>query len=92
MTTRVIARAFMYEAIPAAVRPTTARFMQDGPGPTGPRSPAVPNSRKPEKYFFKVISSSAATSAVNWAAVFGSGSSAIHACTSASSSAFISTA
>jgi hypothetical protein len=49
----------MDEAIPAAVRPTTARFMQDGPGPTGPRSPAVPNSRKPEKYFFKVIFSSA---------------------------------
>ena len=34
-------------AIPAAVRPTTARFIPDGPGRTGPRNPAVPNSRKP---------------------------------------------
>ena len=35
--------------MPAAVRPTTARFIQEGPGPTGPRKPAVPNWRKPEK-------------------------------------------
>ena len=29
--------------MPADARPTTARFMQEGPGPTGPRRPAVPN-------------------------------------------------
>ena len=29
--------------IPDAARPTTARFIPDGPGRIGPRKPAVPN-------------------------------------------------
>ena len=38
----------MYTAIAVAVRPTTARFIPDGPGRTGPRNPAVPKAKKPE--------------------------------------------
>ena len=60
--------------------------MQEGPGPIGPRKPAVPNCKKPEKYFRRVISSLDSMSAFNCAAVTGSGSSAIHALTSVKSS------
>ncbi|CAB4857815.1 unannotated protein [freshwater metagenome] len=47
MTTECKSRSFIYMAIAAAVRPTTARFIPEGPGRTGPRSPAVPNCKKP---------------------------------------------
>ena len=47
MTTEVKFRSFMYATIPDAARPTTARFIPDGPGRIGPRNPAVPNCRKP---------------------------------------------
>ena len=52
MTTDESPRSFIYAAIPAAARATTARFMRDGPGPIGPRRPAVPNCKKPENAEF----------------------------------------
>ena len=36
-------------ASPAAAWPTTTRFIRFGPGPSAPRSPAVPNSSRPVK-------------------------------------------
>ena len=52
ITTDVRERAFMYATIPAEVLATTALFIPEGPGRTGPRKPAVPNSRKPLKDVF----------------------------------------
>ena len=65
--------------MPAAVRPTTARFIPDGPGRMGPRNPAVPNCKKPEKEARSSTSLLESSHCCNWAAVFGSGSSAIQA-------------
>ena len=56
ITTDVRPRAFIYATIPAAVLATTALFIPEGPGRTGPRRPAVPNSRKPLKDVFSSCS------------------------------------
>ena len=64
-------------AIPAAVRPTTARFIPDGPGRTGPRNPAVPNSRKPLNDLRSSLSLFSESHLARREAVSESGSSAI---------------
>ena len=69
-------------AMPAAVRPTTARFIPDGPGRTGPRNPAVPNSRKPLNDFRSSISLFWESHLLRSAAVSESGSFAIQSKTS----------
>ena len=79
----------MYAASPAAVRPTTARFMRDGPGPTGPRNPAVPNWRKPLNELRNSASFLFSNQVRSVAAVIGSGSNAIQLSTSATSAASI---
>ena len=71
--------------MPVAARPTTARFIPDGPGLTGPRNPAVPNCRKPLKDARSSVSLPESSHCCNCAAVTGSGSSAIQAFTSCSS-------
>ncbi len=74
----------MYAAIPEAARPTTARFIPDGPGLMGPRKPAVPNCKKPLNDARSSDSLPESSHCCNCAAVNGSGSSAIQACTSCS--------
>ena len=77
-------RDFMKAANPSAARLTTARFILDGPGPSGPRKPAVPNSKNPLKQDCRNSRSFLATASRKVCAVAGSGSSAIHFSTSAS--------
>ena len=83
-------------ANPAAAWVTTTRFMQAGPGPMGPRRPAVPNSSGPAN---AAASSASAGSRMVWSlawartisssslpAVSGSGSVSRQACARSSSS------
>ena len=82
ITTELKLFFFINARIPVAVLLTTARFIQEGPGPIGPRIPAVPNCKKPAKHLSNSVLFSSSSHCFNWLAVFASGSLLIQSKTS----------
>ena len=68
----------MNSTIPVAVLLTTARFIQEGPGPIGPLKPAVPNCKNPEKQRSNSLELPSFNQSLNCLAVSLSGSLSIH--------------